>query len=49
LSSNYNSRPRVCELLVDKNKVIVAREREAYGELWSQELSGLKAVKGKPV
>lgn len=33
LSSNYNSRPRPCELLIDGEKVIVARRREAYDDL----------------
>ncbi len=33
LSSNYNSRPRACELLVDKNRIHVARERETYQDL----------------
>ncbi|HEX4169336.1 MAG TPA: hypothetical protein VHZ55_28065, partial [Bryobacteraceae bacterium] len=31
LSSNYNSRPRPCELLVDGADVHVARGRETYG------------------
>ena len=33
LSSNYNSRPRSCELLVDGASVHVARDRETYGDL----------------
>lgn len=33
LSSNYNSRPRSCELLVDGAQVHVARERETTGDL----------------
>lgn len=33
LSSNYNSRPRACELLVDGNRVLVARKRETYADL----------------
>jgi diaminopimelate decarboxylase len=33
LSSNYNSRPRVCELLVDGGRVHVARRRETYEDL----------------
>ncbi len=33
LSSNYNSRPRACELLVDGNRVLVARQRESYADL----------------
>jgi diaminopimelate decarboxylase len=33
LSSNYNSRPRACELLVDGARIHVARERENYEDL----------------
>jgi diaminopimelate decarboxylase len=33
LSSNYNSRPRVCELLVDDARVHVARRRETFEDL----------------
>lgn len=33
LSSNYNSRPRPCELLVDGGTVTVARRRETYADL----------------
>lgn len=33
LSSNYNSRPRSCELLVQGSQVHVARERERYADL----------------
>lgn len=38
MSSNYNSRPRACELLVDGDKVIVARKRETYDDLIANEL-----------
>ena len=38
MSSNYNSRPRACELLVDGDKVIVARKRETYDDLIVNEL-----------
>jgi diaminopimelate decarboxylase len=40
LSSNYNSRPRACELLVDGNRVLVARQRETYADLIRGERSG---------
>lgn len=40
LSSNYNSRPRACELLVDGARVLVARQRETYADLVRGELSG---------
>jgi len=33
MSSNYNSRPRAAEILVDGNKVILARRRESYEDL----------------
>jgi len=33
LASNYNSRPRSCELLVDGDDVHVARRRESYEDL----------------
>jgi len=33
LASNYNSRPRPCELLVDGAQVLVARQRESYADL----------------
>ena len=33
LSSNYNSRPRPCELLIDGSRVIVARQRETFEDL----------------
>jgi diaminopimelate decarboxylase len=38
MSSNYNSRPRACELLVDGEKVTVARKRETYDDLIDKEL-----------
>ncbi len=33
LASNYNSRPRACELLVDGAHIHTARERETYSDL----------------
>ncbi len=33
LSSNYNSRPRPCELLIDGSRVHVARSRETFDDL----------------
>lgn len=33
MSSNYNTRRRACELIVDKHKVLVARKRETYEDL----------------
>jgi len=37
MSSNYNSRPRVPELMVDGNQVHLIRERESLVDLWSSE------------
>lgn len=33
MSSSYNSRPRSCEILVDRDKYIVIRKRETYEDL----------------
>ncbi|MBG0789961.1 MAG: diaminopimelate decarboxylase [Desulfovibrionaceae bacterium] len=38
MSSNYNTRPRACELIVDGDKVIVARKRETYEDIVANEL-----------
>ncbi len=37
MSSNYNSRPRAVELIVDGNRVHVVRERENLAQLWQSE------------
>jgi diaminopimelate decarboxylase len=37
MSSNYNSRPRVAEILIDKNKSYLIRARETIEELWAGE------------
>lgn len=37
MSSNYNSRPRVAEILVDKDKYHIIRERETYNDLIAKE------------
>jgi diaminopimelate decarboxylase len=37
MSSNYNSRPRIPELMVDGNQVHVIRERESLVQLWNGE------------
>lgn len=37
MSSNYNSRPRIVELMVDGSKVRVIRDRERISHLWSGE------------
>ncbi len=37
MSSNYNSRPKVAELMVDGDQIYLIREREKIAELWSGE------------
>ena len=37
MSSNYNSRPRTAEVLVDENKAHLIRRRESLSELWALE------------
>ena len=45
LSSNYNSRPRVAEVLVSGNKYEVIRRRETYEDLVRAEMYGLTFVR----
>ena len=37
MSSNYNSRPRVAELMIDGDKLHLIRERETIAQLWMGE------------
>lgn len=37
MSSNYNSRPRPAEVMVDKNQCFLIRTRETLEQLWSNE------------
>lgn len=37
MSSNYNSRPRVAELMVDDEHLYLVRERESIAQLWAGE------------
>jgi len=37
MSSNYNARPRACELIVDGESTHVARRRERIDELFAPE------------
>jgi len=37
MSSNYNSRPRTAEVMVDGDKAHLIRRREALNELWQLE------------
>ncbi|HSQ82492.1 MAG TPA: diaminopimelate decarboxylase [Casimicrobiaceae bacterium] len=38
MSSNYNSRPRACEVLVDGDSALLIRRRETIAELHAQEI-----------
>ncbi|QJT08114.1 diaminopimelate decarboxylase [Oceanidesulfovibrio marinus] len=44
MSSNYNSRPRVAEILVDGDQAILARRRETYEDLVEAEKSCLDKI-----
>ncbi len=37
MSSNYNSRPRAAEVMVDNDRVYLVRERETLAQLWAGE------------
>ena len=37
MSSNYNSRPRACEVIVDGDRVHLARQRETVADLFARE------------
>jgi diaminopimelate decarboxylase len=37
MASNYNSRPRAAEILVDKNEIYLIRERESHAQLMAGE------------
>jgi diaminopimelate decarboxylase len=37
MSSNYNSRPRACEVLIKAGQVHLIRERETVESLWERE------------
>jgi diaminopimelate decarboxylase len=38
MSSNYNARPRACEVLVEGDRSRVVRRRETYDDLIRQEI-----------
>ncbi len=44
MASNYNTRPRAAEILVDGSRVIVARRRETLDDLIAQERAALEEV-----
>ncbi len=37
MSSNYNSRPRAAEIMIDKDRVHLIRSRETLEQLWQNE------------
>jgi diaminopimelate decarboxylase len=37
MSSNYNARPRVCEVMVSGTQACIVRERETLADLWRGE------------
>ena len=37
MSSNYNSRPRAPEVMVDGGRIGIVRERESVAQLWNGE------------
>jgi diaminopimelate decarboxylase len=37
MSSNYNSRPRAAEIMVDGSQIHLIRERETIAQLWAGE------------
>ena len=39
MASNYNSRQRPCELLIDNDQIHLIRRRETLEELWSNEVT----------
>jgi diaminopimelate decarboxylase len=43
MSSNYNTRPRAAEILVDGESARLARRRETYEDLVEQELAAIGA------
>jgi diaminopimelate decarboxylase len=47
MASNYNTRPRAAELLIDGTDVIVARRRETYQDLLGPEMEALNATQSR--
>lgn len=45
MSSQYNSRPRAAEVLVDGKKAVVVRKRESYEDLIRLEKEGLESIR----
>ena len=42
MSSNYNSRPRACEILVEGDGFRLIRQRESHDDLFKHEIDLLK-------
>jgi len=40
MSSNYNSRPRAAEVIVDKGSIVTVTKRETYEDLVAREKNG---------
>ena len=47
MASNYNTRPRAAEVLVDENKAYLIRERETYDYIIQPELNALNNIDGE--
>ncbi|WP_297454465.1 diaminopimelate decarboxylase [Persephonella sp.] len=47
MASNYNTRPRAAEVLVDGNKTYLIRERETYDYIIQPELNALNNIDGE--
>ncbi len=47
MSSNYNTRPRAAEVLVDGNEYFVIRERESYDYIIEPEIKALQKTSGE--
>lgn len=47
MASNYNTRPRATEVLVDGNKAYLIRERETYDYIIQPELNALNNIDGE--
>ena len=47
MASNYNTRPRAAEVLVDGNRAYLIRERETYDYIVQPELDALNNIDGE--
>ena len=44
MSSNYNSRPRLYELMIDKHKIYTIREKETFDDLIKGEKDSIRIL-----